>query len=91
MQFSIKNFFINCDLIRRRLRIWSHLLKKSLMENLLFCAGLSFSIISLFQLNTEKSVRQYFAFLPKESRFLVHFSQRKNAQKMTEYALTFTK
>ena len=33
MKFSIKNFFSKYDQIRRKLRIWSHLLKKSLMEN----------------------------------------------------------
>ena len=38
MKFSIKNFFIKCDQILRKLRIWSHLLKKSLMENFFFCA-----------------------------------------------------
>ena len=27
-----------CDQIRRKLQIWSHLLKKSLMENFIFCA-----------------------------------------------------
>ena len=32
MKFSIKDFFNKCDQIRRKLRIWSHLLKKSLME-----------------------------------------------------------
>ena len=26
-----------CDQIRRKLRIWSYLLKKSLMENFIFC------------------------------------------------------
>ena len=36
MKFSIKNFFSKCDQIRRFLGIWSHLLKKSLMENLIF-------------------------------------------------------
>ena len=35
---SIKDFFSKCDQIRRKLRIWSHLLKKSLMENFIFCA-----------------------------------------------------
>ena len=30
MKFSIKDFFSKCDQIRRNLRIWSHLLKKSL-------------------------------------------------------------
>ena len=32
MKFSIKDFLSKCDQIRRKLRIWSHLLKKSLME-----------------------------------------------------------
>ena len=38
MKFSIKYFFSKCDQIRRRLRIWSHLLKKFLIENFTFCA-----------------------------------------------------
>ena len=33
--FFSKNFFSKCDQIRRKLRIWSHLLKKSWMENFL--------------------------------------------------------
>ena len=33
MKFSIKDFFSKCYL-----RIWSHLLKKSLMEIFIFCA-----------------------------------------------------
>ena len=36
--FSIKYFFRKCDQIREKLQIWSHLLKKSLMENFIFCA-----------------------------------------------------
>ena len=38
MKFSIKDFFSKCDQIRSKLRIWSHLLKKSLMVNFIFCA-----------------------------------------------------
>ena len=38
MKFSIKDFFSKCDQIRRKLRIWSHLPKKYLMENFIFCA-----------------------------------------------------
>ena len=34
MKFSITDFFSKCD----QIRIWSHLLKKSLMENFVFCA-----------------------------------------------------
>ena len=38
MKFSIKDFFSKCDQICSFLGIWSHLLKKSLMENFIFCA-----------------------------------------------------
>ena len=38
MKLSIKNFFSKCDQIRSFLQIWSHLLKKSLIENFIFCA-----------------------------------------------------
>ena len=38
MKFSIKGFFSKCDQIHSFLRIWSHLLKKSLIENFNFCA-----------------------------------------------------
>ena len=37
IKFSIKEFFGKYDQIRSFLRICSHLLKKSLMENLTFC------------------------------------------------------
>ena len=37
-KFSIKDFFSKCDQIHRKLGIWLHLLKKSLMENFIFCA-----------------------------------------------------
>ena len=37
-KFSIKEFFSKCDQIRSFLGIWSHLLKKSLMEIFIFCA-----------------------------------------------------
>ena len=37
MKFSNKDFFSKCDQIRSFLRICSHLLKKSVMENFIFC------------------------------------------------------
>ena len=37
MRLFIKDFFSKCDQICRKLRIWSHLLKKSLIENFIFC------------------------------------------------------
>ena len=44
LKFPIKDFFSKCDQIRRFLRIWSHLLKKSLMEKFIFCAVTLLSI-----------------------------------------------
>ena len=38
IKFFIKDFFSKCDQIRSFLRIWSHLLKKSLMKNCFFYA-----------------------------------------------------
>ena len=38
MKFSIKDFSNTCDQIRRKLRTWSHLLEKFLLENFIFCA-----------------------------------------------------
>ena len=38
MKFSIQDIFSKCDQICRKLRIWSHLLKKSLTENFIFLA-----------------------------------------------------
>ena len=38
MRFSVKDFSSKCNQICRKLRIWLHLLKKSLIENFSFCA-----------------------------------------------------
>ena len=38
MKFPIKDIFSKCDQIRRKLWIWLHLLKQSLMQNFIFCA-----------------------------------------------------
>ena len=43
MKFSIKDFFSKFDRIYSLLPIWSHLLKKSLLENFIFCAVIIFS------------------------------------------------
>ena len=47
IKFSIKDFFSKCVQIRSFLRIWSHLLKKSLIENFIFCAvkGLTVALV----------------------------------------------
>ena len=46
MKFSIKDLFSKRDQIRSYLRIWSRLLKKSLMENFILCA-VSVMLLSL--------------------------------------------
>ena len=51
MKFSIKGFLSKCDQIRSFLWICSHLLKKSLMENFIFCAVVCFTLgFTLFQI-----------------------------------------
>ena len=40
MKFSIKDFFSKCDQNRSFQRIWSHFLKKSVMENFIFLCSL---------------------------------------------------
>ena len=44
MKFSIEDFFSKCDQIRRKLRIWSHLLKKWLIGNFIFCTVNKFQL-----------------------------------------------
>ena len=53
MKFPIKDFFGKCHQIRRKLRIWSHLLKEPLMENFIFCVVLilnvqNYSLLKIF-------------------------------------------
>ena len=55
MKFSIKDFFSKCDQVLRNLRIWSHLLKKSLMENLIFCTVSSTKLNQLIHLQPSVS------------------------------------
>ena len=52
----LRDFFSKCDQIRRFLRIWSYLLKKSLMKNFIFCPvrmnrGHSFSTYTKFSVS----------------------------------------
>ena len=49
MKFPIKDFFSKCDQIRRKLRIWSHLLKKFLMKNFTFCVVYKMQILSILK------------------------------------------
>ena len=42
MRCFIKDFFNKCDQIRRKLRIWSRLLKESSMKNFIFLCSVKF-------------------------------------------------
>ena len=50
IKFSIKDFFSKCYQIRSFPRIRSHLLKKYLMENFIFCAVVRISSVIFFKL-----------------------------------------
>ena len=56
MRFFITDFFSKCDRIRSFLRIWSHLLKKSLMENFIFCTVLFIKDLVFFIQNSILSI-----------------------------------
>ena len=64
MKFSIKNFFSKCDQIRRKLQICSHSLKKSLMQNFIFCAVLLPYMALAYLKTIWKHVTSYF-FVPR--------------------------
>ena len=56
MKFFIKDLLSKYYQIRKKLRIWSHLLKKSLMENFIFCAVKKQRVASSLELSLEKSL-----------------------------------
>ena len=61
MKFSIIDFYSKYDQIHRKLRIWSHLLKKSLMENFIFCAV---SVLTKSFSVAELSLLKHYKFIP---------------------------
>ena len=56
MKFSIKDIFGKCDQIPGKLWIWSHLLKKSLMENFIFVQCVSNELPEIFSFLTVHSL-----------------------------------
>ena len=51
IKFSIEGCNSKCDQILRKLRIWSHLLKKSLMENFIFCVVVFPTVLVFYKMN----------------------------------------
>ena len=73
MKFSSKDLFSKCGQISRKLQIWSHLLKKSLTENLIFCTGTNECIsildkcIAIFKYRNFAGINKFNSFLPNVS------------------------
>ena len=67
MKFSIKDFFSKCDQIRWKLGIWSHLLKKSLMENFIFRAVIEQKVWFTDQMKWRGSIESSMAVINKKS------------------------
>ena len=81
--FSIQDFFSKCDQIRRKLRISSHLLKKSLMENFIFSAvviGLRTHTLSFLLLTVSLVPQTFFSQsslkITPDLDFLKHVSKK---------------
>ena len=71
MEFSIKDFCSKCEQIRSFLRIWSYLLKKSLVENLIFWAVFQAEVID-FHKRFETEIKDRVAF-EKNAKFVLLF------------------
>ena len=76
MMFSIKDFFSKCYQIRRKLRIWSHVMKKSLMENIVFCEVL----VEHLSTNQSKVLLEN-QIQTDVSRYYILFTRNKNVHK----------
>ena len=61
IKFSIKDFFSKCDQICRKLRIWSHLLKKSFMDIFIFCTVLEQCLTNPFATLLKNTPTQLFS------------------------------
>ena len=59
MKFSIKDFFSKGDQIRSFLRIWSRLLKKSLMENFIFFTVITVQNLSVLRISSGQNIILY--------------------------------
>ena len=73
LKFSFKDFLSKCDQIRRKLRIWSHLLRKSLMENFIFHA-VTFTVNSRYLEYSTSWTYRYLEEIPCSLGHLALFS-----------------
>ena len=71
IEFSFEDFFSKCGQIRSLLRIWSQLLKKSLVENSIFCVlnvSLCFKITLLLVLDKWRNYVKTFCIRKKKQK-----------------------
>ena len=68
MKFSMKDIFSKCDQIRRKLHIWSHLLKISLMGKFIFCALIKSKAIFLILHFTNHPTRIFIVYICVEHK-----------------------
>ena len=98
IRFSIKDFFGKCDQIRSFLWIWSHLPKKSLMENFIFCAVHSLvmelkavllcSIIKLhFHINNENLIGSWGTSIKLRQSLNLNFWFRNHDQTLISHSI----
>ena len=76
MKVSIKDFFGKCDQIRRRLRIWSHLLKhgiNSMVKEILNGKHVKYKTISSnnFQRCLREEIKKYHDYLKTSAKLLI--------------------
>ena len=69
MKFSIKDFFSKCDQIRSFQQIWSHLLKKSLMENFIFCVVILNHLIITYYANMFTALFESLIYITLDSKY----------------------
>ena len=91
MKFSIKDSFSKCDQICRKLRVWSHLLKKSLMENFIFFAVIALSLfpdVSIFSIRfTEKAQKTSYLqnlIVMEKKALIFNFSKKEIFEKINK-------
>ena len=77
LKFSVKDFFSKCDQIRSFLRIWSNLLKKSLIKNFIFCAVIHIPLILIHSLSFT------------HSRYICELNCKKNRYICTDWGVNF--
>ena len=65
-KISVMDFFSKCHQIHRKLRIWLHLLKQSLMENFIFLCNANFWVTNyIFEIHPAESLQTFEVFCPR--------------------------